>query len=203
LKKDYSPADFPGLEVIYRSETVDYKAEKSEYIKKCVHCGTCYRHYHYIDTEDSAGGAGPVCTHSLSRYALPALRRRLKELGLEPELRELDARYDGIAQSFVQACASGRNIHPNLRRYVIESLVDSLVLEKDWAGFKKLFLSHPDAAFGLAAAEVLMSMERRAARSMLQAHGREFVEIVERLKQRFSSATRKRIEYLLKTAIKR
>lgn len=147
LTHAYSPEEIPGLVVIHEEGSSDYKADETILIKKCRHCGTYYDHYHYIDTEDSIGGAGPICQHRLSRISLFQIQIRLEKLGKSDELSEVRARHPQIVHALTRLCLERRSFMPYIQPYVIETLCDFFCVNGDWASVQSLLLEHPGSGF--------------------------------------------------------
>jgi ankyrin repeat protein len=158
LTPDYSPEKIEGLEIIYTGGGTDYKAEETELIKKCIHCGTYYHHYHYIDTEDSIGGAGPICSHHVLRYNWLWLHGLLRKLEKLDELAEARARYPSIIESFLRSINAGHEFKRYIRPHVVESLVDYFVTAGEWDSIEKLLLNNTDDAIRLAAVQDLLTI---------------------------------------------
>lgn len=144
LTHSYEPEDFPGLEIIYKESSSDYKADETEMIRRCVNCGTCYRHYHYIDTEDSIGGAGPVCNHYFIRYNLLWLKQTLTRLGKTTDLAEADQDYPKVIAAFNKSVMHRATIKPHVYPHVIESLVDFFISQEKVEELHKLLGDQAD-----------------------------------------------------------
>lgn len=156
LTHSYEPEEIVGLDVIHRDCSVDYKAEDTKMLKRCIHCGTYYSHTHYIDTEDSVGGAAPICNHHLSRLTLLEVQSRLRNLGQNENLAEVEARFPAVVKAFLQQIAQGYDYKPTLQSYVIKTLAAHFIQNEDWLSLRTTLLEHKSALFVLEAIHYLL-----------------------------------------------
>ncbi|MBI3395869.1 MAG: ankyrin repeat domain-containing protein, partial [Spirochaetia bacterium] len=98
---------------------------------------------HYIDTEDSIGGAGPICSHHLLRYNILYLHDVLSKIGKTDERAEAVERYLDMMDSFQTLIHANHRLPPYVLSFVIESLNDHYILKQDWPSIEAL-LRHPD-----------------------------------------------------------
>ncbi|HNE22531.1 MAG TPA: ankyrin repeat domain-containing protein [Leptospiraceae bacterium] len=146
LTHSYTPEKTEDLLIIHEEGSVDYKQEITRMIKKCKECGTYYYHYHFIDTEDSIGGAGPICSHYLIRLNLLWALDLFSKLEKTGELGELNQRYSQLIESFaILLRAENHIIPPYVLPTVVESLNDFYVMKSSWNSIVTL-LCHPTIA---------------------------------------------------------
>lgn len=204
LTHAYSPEKIEGLETIFTETSGEYKTENTEMIKKCIHCGTYYHHYFYLDTEDPIGGLIPDCSHHILRYNLLWLHNLLRKLNKLDELTEAQARYQPIIDSFVRLVNDGHDFMPYIQPYIVESLVDYFVAKDDWDQIKTLLLNNKSSAICVETIQDLLNVwgnefredafppftphrnftseVQQKLRPMLQEHKVEFIEIIKRHK---------------------
>ncbi len=148
LTHDYSPEEIDGLEVIYEDHASDYKADTTNMIKKCRHCGTYYHQYHFVDTEDPIGGIGADFEQNLWRIGLMNIQLSMQSMDRKEEVAEIKARYPGIVQAFIALSKAKVLFKPYVRPYVAETLVEYFTMQKDWDSIREILLGHPDTDFG-------------------------------------------------------
>ncbi len=158
MAHDYSPESIEGLETIYSERGGEYKVEETNMIKKCVHCGTYYHHYHYIDTEDPIGGLIPTCSHHILRYNLLFLHALLRKLDKLDELTEAEARYQPTIDTFLRLVEAGHDFMPYVRPFVVESLVDYFVINNDWDRIKNVLLNEKNPAICVETVQDLLAV---------------------------------------------
>ncbi len=154
-KKDLARSEYPeifrGLEKIYTRYTEpDRYTEDSDMIMKCTLCGTCYHHYHSVDTEDAFVDR-PSVIQNIQRFNLVRLKHVLGRIGKKRELNQLEKRYPELIEQFISIIKeSPEKLNNNFRPYLIESVIDYYILENNWKDLLSLLLAHPDPeiAFG-------------------------------------------------------
>ncbi len=204
LTHAYSPEEIEGLETLFTERGGEYKTDIIDMIKKCIHCGTYYHHYFYLDTEDPIGGLIPDCSQHILRYNLLWLHDLLRKLNNIYELTEAQARYQPIIDSFLRLVNVGYDFMPYIQPYVIETLVDYFVTKDDWDQIKNLLLKSKDPAICAETIQDLLNVwgnefredqfppfthhrnftkeVQQKLRTMLQEHRVEFIEIIKRNK---------------------
>jgi hypothetical protein len=134
-----------GLEKVHSLYTEpDSYTEDVELIMKCSLCGTYYDHYHSVDTEDAFVGGPSIC-QNIQRFNLLRLKQVLAETGEKKELSQLERRYPGLIESFVDTIKKNpEKLNDNFRSYFIESVTDYFILHDNWKRLKSVLLDHPD-----------------------------------------------------------
>jgi len=199
LGRTESPEYFEGLEIIFSEDTQpDRYCDDTSMIKKCKNCGTYYYQYHSIDTEDAFIG-GPSISHDFMRINLVRLKELLKELKMKEELKELNSKYPALIEQFKDVFnKKAEQIIANHLRYVLESLTDYYIINKDWKGLKQNLLLHPNTEIVLQIAKDLVLAYGESYRRGVFPHFTNYKSVTESYQKEFKPFLKEHLKELKK-----
>ena len=178
LARSDTPAELEDLETLHSDVTRPERyTTDSVYIKRCTVCGTHYHHDHRIDTEDSVATPPSISQH-LMRYDLLALKETLQAVGLLDERAAVEQRYPDLIASWKNTLQTdAATLRPNILPYLVENVVDSLILHDRFAELEASLLRHPRAEVALETAKNLIWIHGAARRVNPYPYGMSYRDV--------------------------